>query len=101
MALDQGLAADGLLGRHVVLDDGAEHFELAIVETHAEPLPAVFGTPPFGTPQSRVPVYVAATPRAMISHRCSRRLADCLFSALARHVALATFDLRSYRVRHD
>ena len=33
--LDQGLAADRLLGGDVVLDDGAQHLELAVVEGHA------------------------------------------------------------------
>ena len=34
VALDQGPAADRLLGRDVVLDDGAQHVELALVEGH-------------------------------------------------------------------
>ena len=33
--LDEGLAADRLLSGHVVLDDHAQHLELAVVERHA------------------------------------------------------------------
>src|SRR5208282_3497318 len=43
--VDEGLRADRLVGRHVVLDDGAQHRQLPVVE-HAH-LP--------GTPISRVP----------------------------------------------
>ena len=32
MPLHQGLGAHGLMGRHVVLDDGPEHSEAAILE---------------------------------------------------------------------
>ena len=51
--LDEGLAADRLLGGDVVLDDRAQHVELALVEVQLPP-PSVTGTP-----VQRVPVYVA------------------------------------------
>jgi hypothetical protein len=35
--LDQGLAADRFLSGDVVLDDGAQDLELAVVETHLTP----------------------------------------------------------------
>lgn len=35
--LDERAAADRLLGFHVVLDDGAENLELAVIETHGDP----------------------------------------------------------------
>jgi hypothetical protein len=34
VALDEGLAADRLLGLDVVLDDGPQDLELAVIETH-------------------------------------------------------------------
>ena len=58
--LDQRLAADRLLGRDVVLDDGAQDLQLAVVERHVPPSEAIVtraGSTP-GTPVRRVPVYV-------------------------------------------
>jgi hypothetical protein len=94
VALHQRLAAHRLLGRHVVLDDGAEHLELAVIETH-DPSLARPHSP--GTLLRRVPVYVAPGPRAMIVG------GQRLLSILRRrpHVALALVDLRSYGVAHD
>ncbi|BBH66574.1 hypothetical protein ACTI_32590 [Actinoplanes sp. OR16] len=62
MTIDQGLAADRLTGLDVVLDDRPEHLELAVIETHMTP-------PPVGTPEDRVPVYVARRANAMIESK--------------------------------
>ena len=60
--LDQGLAADRLLGGDVVLDDGAQHLELAVVKGHTH----LLGSLSDWHSPSRVPVYVAAAADAMI-----------------------------------
>ena len=63
--LDQGLAADRLLGGDVVLDDGAQHVELAIVETHPLRPHAlrIAGAPAHWHSTERVPVYVGGRRR--------------------------------------
>ncbi|GAA2560213.1 hypothetical protein GCM10010435_34360 [Winogradskya consettensis] len=61
MALDEGLAAHGLLRRDVILDDGAQNLELAVIKTH-DPSPSIGP----GTRLPGVPVYVAVAMRAMI-----------------------------------
>ena len=53
--LDERLGADRLLGGDVVLDDGAQHFELAVLEHAPPPVVGRRRRPQAGTPDSRVP----------------------------------------------
>ncbi|GAA2248179.1 hypothetical protein GCM10010415_03210 [Streptomyces atrovirens] len=61
MPLGEGLGADGLLGAHVVLDDGAQHLEPAFTEHRAhlqKPSARYLPCPP-GTLRTRVPDFPA------------------------------------------
>ncbi|GLZ00915.1 hypothetical protein Acsp02_81670 [Actinoplanes sp. NBRC 103695] len=95
MTLDQSLAADRLLRGDVVLDDGAKDLEFAVIETHLTPPPLV------GTPDRRVPVYVAARRGAMIVPGAESGRRRILVRQGCQHVALDRIELRSYRVSHD
>src|SRR5690606_20995877 len=53
VTLDERPATHRLLGRHVVLHDGAQHLQLALVEGHVSPPPA--RSPARRSPHPRVP----------------------------------------------